>query len=316
MKHLRLHLHRRAALAVALCLLIVACVLPATAQSQLNISQATLRLWPEYDDPGLLVIFTGDFAESASFPQKVTFPVAAGARNVQATMKESDGSLLVQQDWKVEADKLTYTLPKPGFHYEYYVDRPPSGNQRQITYHFIAPYPIKTLAISVQQPARATDFTLTPKPDSNLQGENGLTYYQISRQNLSAGDAFDIVISYSKTDSGLTSPQLAVTNSQSATPAPSTSGPALAPAANRWLPYALIGAGLAALAGIAAYWFFTQRKDGARPARKPAPTPATPAAPISGSSRSAARGFCTQCGNPLRAEDRFCSQCGAPRRGG
>ncbi len=143
----------RAAGLVVLALLILLSGLPVVAQStDLSIQQASLQLWPEYDDPGLLVIFSGDFADTATLPQQVVFPLAAGARNIQATANDPASGLLSQQ-WQLDGDKLTYTLPQSGFQIEYYVDRPPSGNAREIKHTFEAPYPIKSLQIAIQQPA-------------------------------------------------------------------------------------------------------------------------------------------------------------------
>ena len=52
---------------------------PTAAQGPgLAIDEASLRLWPEYDDPGLLVILSGTFTGTGAFPQKVAFPVPAG----------------------------------------------------------------------------------------------------------------------------------------------------------------------------------------------------------------------------------------------
>ena len=86
----------------------------------------------------------------------------------------------------------------------------------------------------MQQPARATDFSMTPKPSSAITGTDGLVYHVVTLENLAAGEKRDIAISYVKTDSGLTSPQLALT---SATPA-ATSGPCPTPPATacwwRW----------------------------------------------------------------------------------
>ena len=209
-------LRRRVALLVTLILLIIISVWPAAAQGALTIPQASLKLWPEYDDPGVLVILSGDFANDASFPQTVAFPVAEGARNIQATVNDPAKGLL-SQEWQMQDGKVAYSLPQPGFHLEYYVDRPVSGDQRKIVHTFEAPYPIKSLEIAVQQPARATDFSVTPAPSRTTTGADGLTYHIINLENLAAGEKRDIAISYVKTDSGLSSPQLALT---SATPAP------------------------------------------------------------------------------------------------
>jgi len=307
-------LRRRVALLVTLTLLFVIGAWSAAAQGTLTIPQASLKLWPEYDDPGLLVIFSGDVASDATFPQAVAFPVAEGARNIQATVNDPSKGLLTQQ-WQLKDGKITYTLPQPGFHVEYYVDRPPSGNQREITYTFEAPYPIKAMQIEVQQPARATNFSMTPGPTSTITRTDGLVYHAINLENLAAGEKRDIVISYVKADSGLTSPQLAVTG---ATPAPQAAAPAqpqTTPAAQTsWLPIVLIGVGLLALVGIGVYWFLSRRRAAA-PVKTVRPTVTSAAAqPVVRPAPGGAPAFCTQCGSALRPADRFCAQCGTPRK--
>jgi hypothetical protein len=308
-------LRRRVALLVTLTLLVLISVWPAAAQGALTIPQASLKLWPEYDDPGVLVILSGDFANDATFPQTVAFPVAEGARNIQATVNDPAKGLL-SQEWQMQGGKVAYSLPQPGFHLEYYVDRPVSGDQREITYTFEAPYPIKSMQIEVQQPARSTDFSMTPGPTSTITRTDGLVYHAINLENLAAGEKRDIAISYVKTDSGLTSPQLALT---SATPAPPAAAQAPAqakPAAQTsWLPIVLIGAGLLALIGIGVYWFLSRRRTTA-PIKPVRPTVASaPPQPAQRPTPSGAAAFCTQCGHTVQPEDRFCPQCGAPRKG-
>ena len=132
---------------LALALFAFAFHAPALAAAQAAapvIESAELRLWPEYDDPGLLVIFSGSFPSDASFPMTVSIPVAAGARNIQATYQDSSGSL-INRAFEVENGRLTYEIPSGTFHTEYYVDRAPSGDERQIDFTFEAPYTINNL---------------------------------------------------------------------------------------------------------------------------------------------------------------------------
>ena len=94
--------------------------------------------WPEYDDPGLLVILSGNITGTTTFPQQVAFPIPANARGIQATFIDPNGDLLSQQ-WQIVDGKLTYSLPSPDFQIEYYLDRPAGGNQRDINSSFSSP---------------------------------------------------------------------------------------------------------------------------------------------------------------------------------
>jgi hypothetical protein len=278
-----------------------------------TIDGATLQLWPEYDDPGLLVIYSGDFTDTLQFPQEIAFPLPKNARGIQATARENDGRLITQQ-WQIVNGKLVYTLPGPGFHVEYYLDLSPSGSQRDISYTFETPYAIHALDIRVQHPARATQFSLAPQPEGSILGDDGLTYSEMRKTNLKPGDKLDFTIRYEKTDQGLTRP-----SSVSAQAAPTPlAGAAQATATesgfSSWLPYLLIGVGLLALIAAAIYWVMRGHGSSAQlPARKGArPADAVPqTAPTPKSGKRAA--FCTECGRQFGVEDRFCASCGAPR---
>lgn len=275
--------------------------LPATAQTTgLSVTTASLRLWPEYDDPGLLVIFAGDFSTATGFPRDVSFPLPAGARNIQAAYPDAAGGLLVAAS-ETSADQLTFRqLPVPAFHIEYYIDRQPSGDRREITYLFEAPFAIEALQISVQQPARATDFSVSPAPESTFMGDDGLTYSTFGRANLVAGNRLEIVMRYVKTDSGVSSPQLAVTTANTA-PAPA---PPASAGVGSWLPLVLIIVGTAALVGLLTYWLLSQRQ-----ARRLLPAARSPGRQDPAGDTA----FCTQCGHAYGKDDRYCAQCGAPR---
>lgn len=296
---------------------------PVHAQSAApEIAQAELRLWPEYDDPGLLVIFSGAFAEGTPTPVQVALPIAPGARNIQATFMDESGTL-INRPFEVKDNVLTYEVPSATFHIEYYVDRAPSAAQRNIEFTFDAPYAIDALQISIQQPARATDFSVQPAADGSEPRADGLTYHTLIRSNVAAGQELGLSIRYTKTDSALSAPQLAVTTTEG--PAPdTTAATTLATTKTNLLPWLLIGLGVALLAGIGAYWFLSQRRQKpagrAAPARSRAGTRAPEARGGAGASRpsssaaTAAAAFCTQCGAPLHASDRFCPQCGTRRR--
>jgi hypothetical protein len=289
-------------------------ILPAAGQvPDKTIREATLQLWPEYDDPGLLVIYSGDFTDTVTFPQEIAVPLPANARGIQATSKEADGRLTNEQ-WQIINGRLTYTLPGPGFHIEYYLDRPPAGDQREISYTFEAPYAIGSLDIRVQQPARATDFSLAPPADSSLVGDDGLTYSSLRKTSLQQGDKLELKVRYKKTDQGLTSAPIAAAQTAPTPQFLTTQETAPGASFSPWLPWALIGVGLVALAAAAVYWFL-RGKESATPAPAPRGARSAKAGSPAEISPAGATGaaFCTQCGRQFRPDDRFCANCGAPR---
>lgn len=293
--------------------------LTTSAQSPgISIDQASLRLWSEYDDPGLLVILYGAITGTTTFPQEVAFPIPSAARGVQATMVDASGSLL-SQPWQLVDGKLIYTMAGPEFQIEYYLDRSPSGNQREVSFTFEAPYAIKNLEVAVQQPARATAFSTTPPPDRSIQAGDGFTYYMTDRENIEAGEKLTFNIRYTKNDQGLSvaqaNPQATDLTDRASSAAPA----AAATGTTDWLPYAMVGAGLAALAGAIVYWFVQVRPTTTPPAnpvkvsrQARAEPPQKPPAAAKASVGKAV--FCTQCGHQLGPADRFCAQCGTPRR--
>ncbi len=322
MRILNIHVRRRVPALLFLLLILLTTPL-ATAVAQTTepiIETASLRLWPEYDDPGVLVISAGTFSNTTPLPFQAAFPISAGARSIQATVNDPTKGLM-NREWQVIDGKLTYELDLPDYHYEYYVDRPPSGNQREIRYTFEAPYPMKALEINVQEPARATDFSVEPAATGSFVGADGFTYHTITKSGLAQGDTFDVVIRYSKTDNALSTVGAApAAESAAPTSAPALPAAAPVPASGGipdWLAYVLIGAGTLGVVGVIGYILLQQRKVTTAPApvrsKPPRPTvPAQPRPPVVGGGDAGV--FCTQCGRKYGADERFCAQCGAPRR--
>jgi hypothetical protein len=294
-----------------------------------TLKEANLRLSPEYDDPGLLVILTGTFDNVEAYPRQITLPVPAAARGIQATEQDASGTL-INRKWQHTGDQVTYSLEaQPSFQLEYYLDRPPAGNDREIKYSWQAPYAVKDLTLTVQQPARAQSFTVTPKPDSSLVSADGLTTFVTKQSNLGAGESVDFVINYTKADAApslpRSQPAANTTDGSAVAGNTATSGGAGAttPGPSRQslpiIPLVLIGVGMAALVGAAVYWLLERQRslapsvashgtrravtDGKARSERVSPAPVS-----DGEAR-----FCRKCGRAFNASDRFCGQCGTPR---
>jgi hypothetical protein len=154
---------------------------------------------------------------------------------------------------------------------------------------------------------------MTPSSQRSVQGSDGFTSYLVDRTNMGAGDKLPVNIRYTKNDQGLSVAQAKIDTTGSAGAA-SPVGAASGRKSTDWLPIALIGLGVAMLAGAGIYWFLR-----IRPVPAPAPIP-TKSKPLSNLSRpsqpvqSTNAVFCTQCGHQLGSSDRFCAQCGTPRK--
>jgi hypothetical protein len=303
-------------LAPAFLILMLVCG-PTTVMAQDSapvIETASLRLWPEYDDPGLLVISAGSFGDSTKLPMQAAFPLPEGARGIQATVDDPATGLMNRQ-WEVVEGNLTYTLDLPDYHVEYYVDRLPSGEGREIRYTFRAPYRMKALKVDVQQPARATDFSVEPEPTDSYVGSDGFTYHTFTRADLAPGEQFDVTIRYNKQDDGLSTAGVAAPAGQ-APAIPEQAGTPATGGAPDWLAYLLIGAGVLGVVAVAGYFLLQQRRS---PVAPPNSRPSRPTVPAGSRSprdavTSEAGVFCTQCGRKFGADERFCAQCGTPRR--
>lgn len=277
-----------------------------------RIKQMKLSVWPEYDEPRVLVMYDGTFADTTGFPKQVRFRVPKGADISQVCGINEKGDHLCQLfEIKQEADfnVVTYTLPVPHFFLEYYYN--PVGNEplRNIAYTFSAQQPTDKLDIEVQQPLRSTDFNVKPTPLSTGADPQGFKYAQLSFDKVVPDQKIELNISYTKQDS-----RPSVPKKQQA----SGNGFADSSNLNLWL---LLG-GAAAL-GLLAYVVVNKRssrfamqavgyseKAGSR-GQYPSTSGRVKQPGRRGTGANVSGGkFCTGCGAPLAREDRFCPQCG------
>jgi len=300
--------------------------LPAAAQTPPTLATLHIALWPEYDRPGVLVIIDGSLPAGTALPAEVALrmPAAAGLPNATA-YQAADGSLLAASYTTAPAGSdiiVTFSIEALAFRLEYYDPAlTVTGGRRTYTFDWTSDYAVTTAAVRVQQPAEATEFATLPALAATGTAEDGLAYYAGSLGSLTAGQAVQVTISYTKPNDTLTSALVA--------PAPAATT-AVAPVGTNNTLGALIvaGVGLAA-AGVIGFIYWrgrrparaaeTRRRSAPRrhrsqSAAQRAPAAPRPAAPAARPTPPAAAGaaFCTQCGQARQPGDKFCRQCGAP----
>ena len=299
-------------------------VAPANAQGPTDLSALTIKLWPEYDDPRLLVIIDGQLATPGS---EIRLPLPAEAQlNAVAT---ADGSgRLLKNEWSEEktadGNRVLVMVPQnPLFRVEYYTPFPIDGDNRIITFELPAGYiNAEQATIEVLLPPGSEDVKLVPPTD-----ESGPTQDQshIFQRNLGAVKDASITqqVTYANPSGGLTVPESATTSGallETKTPPQEPSGTESTSKSslNPWIIILGAVAALLIVGGAVGLWLTRDRESEEPVAPTPSRSKGKKKKKSGAISMQSSQGnldrFCRQCGKEFGPDDRFCRYCGAPRR--
>jgi hypothetical protein len=275
------------------------------AQSEITIEQMQVKIWPEYDQPTVLVIHNIFLSGDVKFPARMSFniPVAAGTPHSVA-VRELDGQLYLLDYEMVtvgEWNQLTFTTPYSELWIEYY---DPSLNKtenfRTFEYQWMGSYYVKSLSLEVQQPISATNMTFKESMGAARRGTDGLTYFSTDVGELKANTKVSLNLQYSKNDDTLSSsvaiPVQPVTPLNDETSQGKTSFTQI-------LPFIFAGIGLVLLV-FGLFWFMSRQKENI-PASRNRHTPSKKVSRHEGDSI-----FCHRCGRGADTGDVFCRACG------
>jgi hypothetical protein len=286
----------------------MAFVAPVHAQSSVLLERVEVALWPEYDRPGVLVIYRISLAPSTALPAPLTFTVPAAVGPPNAVAQMSGGNLVtLPYERVVDGDnaELRFAASERIIQLEYYdpsIAREADG--RSFTYRWPGDYQVTALTFSIQEPAGAQEVQLTPPAGAAVIGADGLAYHTVTLGTLAAGQSSQVSLAYDKVGDALTSASLpapppvaapgstADTGGGGARAVSSPTSPWQTAAIAALLVLGLVGLTIGLLAR------FRPQPGAARGARRKGRT----------------GGFCTQCGKGLSAGDRFCAGCGRPAR--
>ncbi|MFH2102231.1 MAG: zinc ribbon domain-containing protein [Chloroflexota bacterium] len=289
---------------------VIALPVCARAQAEIAFEIARVQIWPEYDQPGVLVIY--DFLLSAESPApadlSLRIPAAAGQPYVVAagTTVELVTDQGVEYDTRLEGEWLKINIRMQAgdraIRLEYYDPAlQKQGADRQYVFTWPGDYATDALQISFQRPGGATAVQTAP-PLAEVQSElNNLLYYEGEVGPLPAGQTFTLTIGYQKSSDTLTVSGLEVR------PAgvldTDTAGRVSISPYVPWvlgsLGVVLIGVGL-----FAALTYWQSDKPG-KQARRKRHTPRREES--TGTSDPA---YCHQCGKRSQPGDAFCRTCG------
>ncbi len=265
----------------------------ASAADDVGIRSMEIDIWPEYDDPRVLVIYQGVLSSDVETPTDFAFLIPAGAQIHMAGALGDEGQHLhATFETRAVTDTISevrYPLTTKRFYMEFYYD-PFDGSSKDFRYPLVSPFRISQLVVRVQKPLRASDFRTTPAPVKVITDASGFSYNRLVFDSLPANAARSVDVAYIKPD-----------RTPSVTVAGST------PAGGTAMRNILI-VGVLALAGVVGYGFFVNTKShrGQAPKRS---RPGRPVAPADKSKRNYK--YCQECGGRMGRTDSFCPACGS-----
>ena len=310
--------YRQALLRFLMVLLLVAAWSPVSKAfaEEPRIKNLNVTVWPEYDDPRVLVQYEGEF-EGLSLPQKVSFLVPQGTPISSACAINPNGQH-TSETWEnkdVEGGftQVTFQLTQPKVHVEYYYNPLQGSPNKSMAYSYKTLYPVDTLNLEVQQPLKATEFAVTPATSEVSNDKDGFKYYHYRFSKVPVGGTSSFQVSYTKPD-----------NTPSVKPSSGGTSVSQAGGDTNTAVILAIVVGAVVLGGGAYYAVNRkpQRRYGtgrgnlypsvAAPSVAAASRGSSaPVNPRRGKGASASRAaFCRQCGTAIQGGDNFCPKCG------
>ncbi|MBI4674550.1 MAG: zinc ribbon domain-containing protein [Chloroflexi bacterium] len=285
-------------------LLILALVLvsPASAQETSRIANLYISVWPEYDQPGVLVQYQGELAKSdqTALPREVSFLAPKGAGVAAACGIQADGKH-TSETWK-ESDKgngftrVTYELAQPQFHVEYYYNPLVGATDKRMDFVYKAAAVADSVVVDIQHPLKATNFVLAPDGAESYKGNDGFTYHTYNYKQVASDQTLAAKIAYTKTDPGPSVTGEKTTAAETTTQTAEGINPNVV----------VIVFVLGAILGLTGFFVVRQRV--------PLALASAPAVSVNSSQRISLGGFCPECGKPMAPEDNFCTRCGTKRK--
>lgn len=296
---------KRHLLAVILSLLIISASTQVNAQSDITIDKMQVRIWPEYDQPSVLVINNIFLSGEVNLPVSLNFliPAAAGAPHSVA-VRELDGQLyLLEYEMTSvgEWNQLTFTTPYPEIWIEYY---DPSltveDDQRSFEFRWVGDYLINDLQIEVQRPLTATNMTFKESMGEPQIGNDGLTYFFSNVGELKANTNVSLHIEYTKSDDTLSSSVAAPVQPVTPLNIDDSVGKT---SFVQILPFIVAGIGLVMLI-FGVFWYMNKNKETTtKPRQRHTAVKRT-------SIQEGEAIFCHRCGRRADPGDVFCRACG------
>lgn len=256
------------------------------------VASLQVGLWPDYDQPAMLVLLTAVLTPDTPLPATMTLPLPPEAELHVVARLNASGQLVDDVVYTFVDGQLTFTIANPGFRVEYYLPHADTADQRDLTWAWATPFAVEQLLITVQQPLAAEGFQLDQTAEEIRANSDGLRYHALPARAVLAGETIAVQMSYTLPNGQLSHLPAKVALANSA--------PTAEPSfwQSNW-PLIVLGT-FTLILSLLLIRQGLQERTRQRPL-KPRPTAAATKSPAS---------FCTQCGRALPTKAQFCPSCG------
>jgi hypothetical protein len=277
------------------------------ALGDVQITSLSVDIWPEYDQPAVLMIYRIVLAADTTLPASLALRIPSDAQiNAVAVTDPAKGLINIPYDKTVQGQwsVLKITTNSLQVQLEYYSPLVKNGTARHITFEWPGDYAVDKLDANFLRPFGAENVVISLAPAETSQGQDGLTNYHVQSTNLASGRSFNLTVDYQRNTNDLSISSLPV--QAASTPGPDTPGRVSSAAV---LPLVLAGIGvLLIVAGI--FGFIAWQRGGQaaiKTKRTSQPSEENQDEFI----------YCHQCGKRAQPGDIFCRTCGTRlKRGG
>jgi hypothetical protein len=272
------------------------------AQTNLDIKSVSVEIWPEYDQPAVLVIYHISLSPNVTLPTILNLRIPLQSQVFAVAISDPTSGLInapydrvAQGSWatlKINTNALEVQV-------EYYDALVKNGTSRHIVFEWAGDYAVDAFSVSFQQPVNATDLVTDPILALSNIGQDGFKYLQSTPQSMVVGQTYTLIADYQKATDELSTTGLPVQSTQ-----PLNTGTSGRVTMSSILPWILAGiGGVLIIFGIIAGLYMW--KSGMR--HSPGSRKHHLQTQNAGDTLEV---YCYQCGKRTQPGDVFCRTCG------
>jgi hypothetical protein len=172
-----------------------------SAQAILRLEQLQVDLWPEYDQPAMLVIYRGRLADDVELPATLTLHLPARVERPNAVAYDDGSGTLLNATYstRAEGDWVAVTLETstPNFQLEFYDSLARKDELRSYTFVWPGDYAVGQFNFFLLPPPGAEDVQTDPALTLVQQfGTDAPSLVGVLDSGLAVGQEIQLTVSY------------------------------------------------------------------------------------------------------------------------